>query len=282
MDASAHTLFDVLQSEAFDFSGSRSVFLNAVVHPDMNENFVLHQHFKPYAETLEQAGFVVNPDIPSDHGTYYIACVLLPKNIIESRFFMAHALKLLRTGGVLICAANNKAGGGRIKKLMQYFGLNDIKDYSKNKARCAWATVETIDEAALRDVLEQGAEQKILDAQYLSQPGVFGWNKIDKGSEILAQHFPHDLKGRGADFGCGYGYLSDRLLTQTLKIKTLTCLDADHRALKLCENNLSHYDCAKRIYLGGSHKTMCRSQKSGFYRDEPAISQWKEDRLRHR
>ena len=47
-----------------------------------------------------------------------------------------------------------------------------------------------------------------------SKPGLFGWNKIDRGSALLAQHLNDFFAGFATppskllDLGCGYGYLS--------------------------------------------------------------------------
>lgn len=47
-----------------------------------------------------------------------------------------------------------------------------------------------------------------------SKPGVFGWDKIDRGSHFLVQHLPQALQRMQEapstllDLGCGYGYLS--------------------------------------------------------------------------
>ena len=48
--------------------------------------------------------------------------------------------------------------------------------------------------------------------EFISKPGVFGWNKIDHGSELLAREARQVLAKRKAlgsvlDLGCGYGYL---------------------------------------------------------------------------
>jgi 16S rRNA (guanine1207-N2)-methyltransferase len=48
--------------------------------------------------------------------------------------------------------------------------------------------------------------------EFISKPGVFGWNKSDHGSELLAREARQVLHGRPApgsvlDLGCGYGYL---------------------------------------------------------------------------
>lgn len=46
-----------------------------------------------------------------------------------------------------------------------------------------------------------------------SKPGLFGWNKVDQGSELLIQHL-HLLELQGSnplnclDLGCGYGFLT--------------------------------------------------------------------------
>jgi len=50
------------------------------------------------------------------------------------------------------------------------------------------------------------------DIDLWSKPGVFGWNKIDRGSAYLAEHLADFLSGSAAksllDLGCGYGYLA--------------------------------------------------------------------------
>ncbi|MGJ8689578.1 MAG: class I SAM-dependent methyltransferase [Gammaproteobacteria bacterium] len=50
------------------------------------------------------------------------------------------------------------------------------------------------------------------DLHFMSKPGVFGWNKVDRGSVLLSDHVrtllpkKKDL-GSVLDMGCGYGYL---------------------------------------------------------------------------
>lgn len=48
---------------------------------------------------------------------------------------------------------------------------------------------------------------------YLSKPGLFGWNKIDKGSQLLIDSFSPRIESLQAplrllDLGCGYGFLT--------------------------------------------------------------------------
>lgn len=55
----------------------------------------------------------------------------------------------------------------------------------------------------------------LADTEYLSKPGIFGANKIDKGSELMMQALkaylddnPLNENASLLDLGCGYGYLS--------------------------------------------------------------------------
>ena len=75
----------------------------------------------------------------------------------------------------------------------------------------------------------------------MTQAGLYGWNKIDKGSQLLLERLPHDLKGRGADFGCGYGLIARHVLEQNPNVKLMHVMDADARAVEICTDNLAVY-----------------------------------------
>ncbi|SHG24894.1 16S rRNA (guanine1207-N2)-methyltransferase [Microbulbifer donghaiensis] len=73
-----------------------------------------------------------------------------------------------------------------------------------------------------------------------SKPGLFGWNKIDRGSALLAEQFSQCLPSDGAhvvDLGCGYGYLSTQLAAQGNYHFTAT--DNNAAALIACRENFA-------------------------------------------
>jgi len=250
MESACETLFYALEQNAHDFSSRPHVaFLGAQFHPALlgldQDSLYLQQNFRPFAQELETKGFAVSPAIYDAEIKYDTALVLLPKNAIESRYITAKAISLLKPGGQLMAAAGNKAGGGRIKSMMKGFGLGNRQEVSKNKARAVWAQYSGVDEDAVQKALHEGAVQSILDNKFISQPGIFGWDKIDRGSEILVEHIPEDLKGKGADFGCGYGFLSSKILEKCIKIKGLHCIDADFRAIETCKENLKGFSVQK-------------------------------------
>ncbi len=246
------TLLYPIKSQAIDIEGKRALFLNAAMHFDVSVlkdlDLTLQQSFKPYIDELANAGFTAFHDIPNEAKSYDIVCISLPKNIIEAQYLIAKGALLLRSGGILICAAGNKSGGSRLKKIMQNFGFQDLYEDARNKARVVWGALTTkLNDSEIANSIVKGSAQDILGGEFISQAGVFGWDKIDKGSQILAKYIPADLKGRGADFGCGYGYLSHYILLHCKKIKQLYCLDADYRAIELCEKNLTKFECSKEF-----------------------------------
>jgi 16S rRNA (guanine1207-N2)-methyltransferase len=94
----------------------------------------------------------------------------------------------------------------------------------------AW--LDSKDYARLRSCQAGGLE-------FISKPGVFGWNKIDHGSELLVREARRVLTGRTTtgpgkdtglgsvlDLGCGYGYL----LLMTADLPFTRCSGTDNNA----------------------------------------------------
>ena len=249
MDKALDTLFHpfetgLLMPPADDV---RAVFLGARPHSTLRlfPNITLQQYFKPYARILQDQGFAVSSDFTSADNHHNYALVLLPKNMVEARYLLAQGLKILKSGGVLVAAADNNAGGNRIKKILQEFGVENICEESKNKCRVVWGQKSQAQIQSVEKAIEEGQMQFVSATGFQSMPGIFGWDKIDKGSEILLRHVPTDLKGNGADFGCGYGFLARHVLQNCSGVQSLSCIDADYRAIKACRENLSSFKSAR-------------------------------------
>ncbi len=103
-----------------------------------------------------------------------------------------------------------------------------------------------------------------------SKPGLFGWNKSDRGSALLLRIIWEQQSEKLVnaqsilDLGCGYGYLSLHLLKKlqhekTSKLTELHATDNNAAAIHCCQRNLSQYmsdelrvdvtadDCGKAI-----------------------------------
>lgn len=208
------------------------LFLNGTLCEGLPENTVIQQYFKPGAQGAAQT----IPDRP-------FSLVLLRggKQRAETRYLIGKALSVLEKDGFIVCAAPNNEGGKSLESDLQSCGLS-VQSLSKYKYRIVFARKE---EQEMPQWIREGALQPVLDGAFLSQPGIFGWDKIDAGSELLAKTIPDErLSGTGADFGCGYGFLADHVLKNN-KIEKIFCLDADDRAVEACRKNLEKYGIDK-------------------------------------
>ncbi|WP_157209926.1 methyltransferase [Marinimicrobium agarilyticum] len=91
-----------------------------------------------------------------------------------------------------------------------------------------------------------------------SKPGLYGWQKIDRGSELLWQQAHPILQERQPetllDLGCGYGYLG--LMTKTLPLNRRVMTDNNAAAIAMAQLNAERNavnaeviadDCARHI-----------------------------------
>jgi len=96
-----------------------------------------------------------------------------------------------------------------------------------------------------------------------SKPGLFGWNKIDRGSALLAQHLNEFFAGFETsprtllDLGCGYGYLSV-MATQTRPDASLHIEATDNCAAAIiaCRKNFSAFDISGEVVAGDCASTI--------------------------
>ena len=166
------------------------------------------------------------------------------------------AVRLLKPGGQLfISGLKNEGIKTYLDKAKKRFDGNLATSKSdKNTWMGMLTRPEECDTELLDDqdysLIREVAEDEFFS--YQSKPGVFGWNKIDKGSALLIEQldsFTAKLKQPLAqilDLGCGYGYLSlhcARLFPDSHIVAT----DNNATALKACEANFSQHNVAADI-----------------------------------
>ena len=239
---SLNTLFLPLEQGLIE-ARTPIIFIGAGWHPYLSgikEHVQCWQPFFPHAQVLKNHGMEILDEIP-DSGAYGLVLIDLPKQVEEAQFWLANGLKLCAPDGMVSASAPNDANGNRIQKWMAELDMETNVE-SKNKAKVVWGARPKSKPVILDEWLEFGGVQCLESAEgtvFASQPGLFGWSKIDQGSALLADEMIDDLKGIGADFGCGYGYLSKRILDRHPNISTLLLIDADSRAIQCAEENLA-------------------------------------------
>ncbi|MBI3440583.1 MAG: class I SAM-dependent methyltransferase [Proteobacteria bacterium] len=220
--------------------GARVLFLNAQEAPELKDlSVVAVQPRYDLAAPLLERGCEVQAGVEPSQAARFDTVWLLPgKDQQETQYWLAQAVMASKTGGTLVAAAPNNAGGKRLKNLFEKLGLAPSEE-SKNKARVVFATVDAgWNRSQAAQWRERGQEQAVMAGTIISRPGLHSWDKADAGSELLARHLPRDLGGAVADFGCGWGYLSLCAAKQAPHIQNLTVVDVDARAVRLAEKNI--------------------------------------------
>jgi 16S rRNA (guanine1207-N2)-methyltransferase len=215
---------------------------------------VCEQSFKPEADALMRSGWTVRdaettgPETTDDDAPHPLVLLLPPRQREEARALFARAVAACAPGGVVVaCMPNDEGAKSGEADLKALAGLSG--SLSKQHCRVFWTKVDaaTTDAALLAAWRALDAPRPILDGRFVSRPGVFAWDRIDAASALLAAHLPAHLRGRAADLGCGYGYLSVELLQRCPGIVSLDLYEAEARALALAKRNLDAF--AARVSL---------------------------------
>jgi 16S rRNA (guanine1207-N2)-methyltransferase len=194
------------------------------------------QSFKPFYNSLQ--GLHSGENIP---GKVSLVLCVPTRQKVESLGLIAQGILNLADEGVFVLACANAQGASSfISKLKSV--VENLEVESGNK--CKWTVFKKSqlrDTEILQQWLNEAGPTQVGGTSFESLPGIYGWNKIDRGSLLLASTLP-PLQGRGADFGCGWGFLSHCVLsTKTNSVERLYALEADERALASASRNLSSW-----------------------------------------
>lgn len=159
------------------------------------------------------------------------------------------AAGLLKTGGELVIAGEKQQGiQTYIKKAEQRLGSTAV--VKKQGAARIGIIQKAIPGESLPDNDYTTLRPAITadDTVFYSKPGVFGWDKIDQGSEFLAHHL-ESLPIKNAqllDLGCGYGYLS--VMAQKYSPAITHATDNNAAALLACKKNFALHNITGDVF----------------------------------
>ncbi|WP_269583196.1 class I SAM-dependent methyltransferase [Roseibium sp. Sym1] len=232
--------------------GARVLFLRARAGRALSAlgtlDLLCEQSFAPDRDALLKAGLAVEAE--TDAGGFDAVMVLPGRQRQEARAQLARAVSKTRPGGVVMASAPNTEGAKTLEKDLRDL-LGGAEKLTKNKCRVVWETVrsDTLDEDLLADWLALDAPRPVLDGSWTSRPGIFAWDRIDPASKLLADLLPDTLKGKGADLGAGFGFLSRAVFEKAPKVTGMDLYEAEKRALELAEQNLASFK-GKRAMTG--------------------------------
>lgn len=97
------------------------------------------------------------------------------------------------------------------------------------------------------------------DRPIFSKPGVYGWDKIDRGSALLIEHLPAVIGDKARfdgilDLGCGYGFLT--LASAHLQAARRVATDNNAAALECMKKNAQVWNLELEIIPGDCGDTV--------------------------
>lgn len=218
----------------------RALFLRARAGVRLREmaqpGWLCEQSFAPFADELARNALRVGEAAAGE--TFPLVLLLPPRQRDEARALFARALGHLQPGGTVLAAMPNSEGANSGEAdLARLTGR--VQHLSKHKCRVFWSTPTAVDieRTLLAEWLALDAPRETGDG-YLSRPGLFAWNRIDRASALLAGQLPLDLHGRVADLGAGYGYLAAQVLARCTQVSAIDLYEAEARALAPARINL--------------------------------------------
>jgi 16S rRNA (guanine1207-N2)-methyltransferase len=159
---------------------------------------------------------------------YAAAIVCLPRAREQAHALLAQASAEVMPGG-MIAVDGQKTDGvdSALKDLRGRVAVSDTLSKAHGKL-FTFAAGEALADWAARPRMVDG---------FQTLPGVFSADGPDEGSALLAAALPA-LKGRVADLGAGWGYLTHAVL-QNEGVKSVEVVEADFAALTCAKANIT-------------------------------------------
>jgi len=193
----------------------------------------LFEPFRPDHDALAARGLAVSPaPDAADRGAFQAAIVFLPRAKALGRALIAEAALLLAPGAPLLVDGARLHG---VEPLLKDLGARVSMRDTVSKAHGRAAVLA----APAPDLLADWAAADLAPAPgFVTRPGVFSADAVDRGSALLAAALPDALPARMADLGAGWGWLGAQVLARK-GVAQLDLVEADHIALGCARRNIA-------------------------------------------
>ena len=193
------------------------------------ERVVVVTGFKPDAEAFAAQGYRVEMEAPE--GPHAAAIVCLPRARDLARAMLADASARVVPGGLIVVDGQKTDGIESALKELRGRGTETSPALSKahGKLFTFAAGIELSDWAPRETEIEGG---------FITRPGVFSADAIDRGSKLLAAALPPKLHSRVADLGAGWGWLSAEILKRP-GVEELHLIEAEAESLICAKRNIT-------------------------------------------
>ena len=192
----------------------------------LGAGITVQQNDRPAFDAFKAMGVAVTDNATSDCD---YAHVTLPRSRDLARGLIAKAEALASGGIVLVDGAKTDGIDAILKAVKSRVPV--AGQVSKAHGKLFWfAAQNAFEDWALP------APAPVQDG-WITQAGVFSADGPDEGSKALLAALPKSLKGRGADLGAGWGFLSRHILALP-GVEALDLVEADKRAVDCAMRNI--------------------------------------------
>lgn len=188
------------------------------------------QGFRPDHDALKARGYAVSAE-PEGQG-HAAAVIFMPRSRAQARALVADAAARVVTGAPIWIDGQKTDGIDAMQR--------DLRDRAGTEPALSKAHGKIFrfpnpGAAAFAD----WRSAEITPAPgFVTLPGVFSAEAVDRGSAILAEALPGHLPARVADLGAGWGWLSAQILARE-GVRSLDLIEADHAALACARRNVT-------------------------------------------
>ncbi|MES2997061.1 MAG: class I SAM-dependent methyltransferase [Verrucomicrobiota bacterium] len=220
---------------------ARALFLGATPHRALDAwpDITGWQPFKPIADAWHRAGYPSADVLPG--GRWPVVLILPGKSRDETLLWFALARERLEPGGTIVAAMTNETGAQRFEKELAK-ATSGVVTQSKSKCRVFHATDNGCWNGKIFSEWHAlGGMKRVENSAFVTQAGVFSHGRIDVGSRLLADRLPASLRGKVADLGAGWGFLTDAIFRRCPDVKHIDLYEADSRALACAGENLTEF-----------------------------------------
>lgn len=169
-----------------------------------------------------------------------------------------------KNGELMLCGLKNEGVKSYSDKLIKTLGAKG----KLKKQGTAYIGTYSFGEKTTEQLDDQNysSTQKVLvekqnSMTFYSKPGVFGWNKIDEGTELLLKTFKtlmhqenNHAKKTILDLGCGYGWIG--LSIDELNVKHITATDNNAAALLCAQKNAKMMNTPMQVIASNCANTI--------------------------
>ena len=185
------------------------------------------QGFRPDWEALRARGIAADP---APEGPYAAAVVFLPRAKAEARAILALACEVVVPGGpIWVDGLKTDGIDSMLRDLRARLPVGEPIAKAHGKIFRLEAAHGALDDW-------KGHRTEVVPG-FVTQPGVFSADGVDRGSALLAAALPETLPARMADIGAGWGWLAAQVLARK-GVESLDLIEAEHAALDCARLNI--------------------------------------------